>query len=137
LRDKARLQPGQRVLIHGAGGGVGTFAVQIAKALGAHVTAVTSTRNLEVVRSIGPDEVIDYTQEDFTLRAQRHDVLFDVAATRSLADLRRVLEPKGTLVLAGAAKSDGFAPLARILKALVLSRVGEPAPRAVHRHGAL
>jgi NADPH:quinone reductase-like Zn-dependent oxidoreductase len=67
--------------------------------------------------------VIDYTQEDFTLRAQRHDVIFDVAATRSLADLRRVLEPKGTLVLAGAAKSDGFAPLARILNALVLSRI--------------
>ena len=124
LRDKARLRPGQRVLIHGAGGGVGTFAVQIAKALGAHVTAVTSTRNLDVVRSIGPDEVIDDTQEDFTRRRQRHDVLFDVAATRSLADLRRVLEPKGTLVLAGAAKGDGFAPLGRILKALVLSRVG-------------
>ena len=124
LRDKARLRPGQRVLIHGAGGGVGTFAVQIAKALDVHVTAVTSTRNLDVVRSIGPDEVIDYTQEDFTRRGQRHDVLFDVAATRSLADLRRVLEPKGTLVLAGAAKGDGFAPLGRILKALVLSRVG-------------
>jgi NADPH:quinone reductase-like Zn-dependent oxidoreductase len=121
LRDKARLQPGQRVLIHGAGGGVGTFAVQIAKTLGAYVTAVTSTRNLDVVRSIGPDEVIDYTQEDFTRRGQRYDVLFDVAATRSLADLRGVLEPKGTLVLAGAAKSDGFAPLARILKALVMS----------------
>jgi len=124
LRDKARLRPGQRVLIHGAGGGVGTFAVQIAKALGAHVTAVTSTRNLDVVRSIGPDELIDYTQEDFIRRGQRYDVLFDVAATRSLADLRRVLEPKGTLVLAGAAKGDGFAPLGRILKALVLSRVG-------------
>jgi len=123
LRDDGKVQPGQKVLVNGASGGVGTFAVQIAKALGAYVTAVTSTRNLDVVRSIGPDEVIDYTQEDFTLRGQRHDVLFDVAATRSLADLRRVLEPNGTLVLAGAAKSDGFTPLARILKALVLSRV--------------
>jgi NADPH:quinone reductase-like Zn-dependent oxidoreductase len=123
LRDKARLRPGQRVLVDGAGGGVGTFAVQIAKALGAHVTAVTSTRNLDVVRSIGPDELIDYTREDFTRRGQRYEVLFDVAATRSLADLRRVLEPNGILVLAGGAKSGGLAPLTRILKALVLSPV--------------
>jgi len=79
LRDIGQVKPGQRVLICGAGGGVGTFAVQIAKALGAHVTAVTSTRNLELVRALGPDEVIDYTNEDFTRRAERYDVVFDVA----------------------------------------------------------
>src|SRR5438876_1061588 len=73
LRDKGRVQPGQRVLVHGAGGGVGTFAVQIAKAFGARVTAVTSTRNLDVVRSLGPDEIIDYTQEDFVGRGERFD----------------------------------------------------------------
>src|SRR5438034_10202184 len=99
LRDRGQVRPGQRVVIYGAGGGVGTFAVQIARALGAHVTAVTSTRNLDLVRSIGPDEVIDYTQEDFTRRGQRYDVVFDVAANRSFADLRRVLTPNGRVVL--------------------------------------
>jgi len=124
LRDGGQLKPGQRVLIYGAGGGVGTFAVQIAKALGAHVTAVTSTRNLELVRSLGPDEVIDYTKEDFTRRGQRYDVLFDVAADRSFADCRRVLTPKGRLVLAGGAKSGWFAALSRPVGALVRSRSG-------------
>jgi NADPH:quinone reductase-like Zn-dependent oxidoreductase len=124
LRDRGQLKPGQRVLIYGAGGGVGTFAVQIAKALGAHVTAVTSTRNLELVRSLGPDEVIDYTKEDFTRRGQRYDVLFDLAADRSFADCRRVLTPKGRLVLAGAAKRSWFATLSRPLVALVRSRSG-------------
>ncbi len=122
LRDKGQVKPGQRVLIYGAGGGVGTFAVQIARALGAHVTAVTSTRNLEVVRSIGPDELIDYTQEDFTRRGERYDVLFDVAANRSLADCRRVLTSTGTVVLAGGAKAGGLAPLTRPAKAVLLSR---------------
>jgi NADPH:quinone reductase-like Zn-dependent oxidoreductase len=124
LRDGGQLKPGQRVLIYGAGGGVGTFAVQIAKALGAHVTAVTSTRNLELVRSLGPDEVIDYTKEDFTRRGQQYDVLFDVAADRSFADCRRVLTPKGRLVLAGGAKSGWFAALSRPVGALVRSRSG-------------
>src|SRR5207247_5763280 len=91
LRDKAQVRPGQRVLIYGAGGGVGTFAVQIAKALGAHVTAVTSTRNLDLVRAIGADEVVDYTKEDFTRRGQRYDVLFDIGANRSFADCRHCL----------------------------------------------
>jgi NADPH:quinone reductase-like Zn-dependent oxidoreductase len=122
LRDKAHVQRGQRVLIHGAGGGVGTFAVQVARALGAHVTAVTSTRNVDLVRSIGPDEVIDYTQEDFTRRGSRYDVFFDVAATRSLGDCLRVLAPNGTFVGAGAAKGDSLAVLTRVLALLALSR---------------
>jgi NADPH:quinone reductase-like Zn-dependent oxidoreductase len=123
LRDKAKVKPGQRVLICGAGGGVGTFAVQIAKALGAHVTAVTSTRNLDLVRSLGPDEVIDYTQEDFTRRGERYDAVFDVAANRSVSDLRRVLKPNGTLVLAGADKRGGVAIFTRILGAFARSRL--------------
>jgi NADPH:quinone reductase-like Zn-dependent oxidoreductase len=123
LRDKAKVKPGQRVLISGAGGGVGTFAVQIAKALGAHVTAVTSTRNLELIRSLGPDEVIDYTQEDFIRRGERYDVVFDVAANRSLSDLRRVLTPSGTLVVVGADKRGGVAIFTRIISAFVRSRL--------------
>ncbi len=123
LRDKAQVKPGQRVLICGAGGGVGTFAVQIAKALGAHVTAVTSTRNLDLVRSLGPDEVIDYTQEDFTRRGERYDAVFDVAANRSVAELMRVLRPNGTLVLAGADKRGGIAIFTRIITAFARSRL--------------
>ncbi|MGH2491607.1 MAG: NAD(P)-dependent alcohol dehydrogenase [Candidatus Limnocylindria bacterium] len=123
LRDKGQVKPGQRVLICGAGGGVGTFAVQIAKALGAHVTAVTRTANLEIVRSLGPDEVIDYTREDFTRRGQRYDAVFDVAANRSLSDLRRVLTPNGVLVMAGADKRGGIAIFTRIGAAFVRSRI--------------
>src|SRR2546426_8653786 len=123
LRDKGQLQPGQRVLIYGAGGGVGTFAVQIAKSLGAHVTAVSSTRNVDLVRSLGADEVIDYTMEDFTKRGQRYDVLFDIGANRSFADCRRVLVTNGTLVLVGAPKGL-WAILSRLLKAQLLSRIG-------------
>jgi len=124
LRDRGQVRPGQRVLINGAGGGVGTFAVQIAKALGAHVTAVTSTRNLEIVRSIGPDEVIDRAQEDFTRRAQRYDVIFDVAADRSFGDCRRALTPNGKLVLVGAAKGSLLGVMSRALMGLVRSRLG-------------
>jgi NADPH:quinone reductase-like Zn-dependent oxidoreductase len=124
LRDKGHLQAGQRVLINGAGGGVGTFSVQIAKALGARVTAVTSTKNLEIVRSLGPDEVIDYTQEDFTRRERRYDVVLDVAAHRSLGDLRHLLTPDGTLVAVGMPKGSALAVLGRIVKMLVLSRLG-------------
>jgi NADPH:quinone reductase-like Zn-dependent oxidoreductase len=123
LRDKAELKPGQRVLICGAGGGVGTFAVQIAKALGAHVTAVTSTRNLDLVRTLGADEVIDYTHEDFTRRTDRYDAVFDVAANRSLSDMRSVLKPNGTLVLAGADRRGGAAIFTRIISAFARSRV--------------
>src|SRR5205814_9428456 len=123
LRDHGRVKPGQRVLINGAGGGVGTFAVQIAKALGAHVTAVTSTKNVDLVRSLGPDEVIDYTQEDCTRRGERYDAVFDVAANRSVSDLRRALKPNGTLVLVGADKRGGLAIFTRIGGAFARSRL--------------
>jgi NADPH:quinone reductase-like Zn-dependent oxidoreductase len=122
LRDKAGVQPGQRVLVHGAGGGVGTFAVQIAKALGAHVTAVTGTRNLEVVRSLGPDRIIDYTREDFTRLEERFDVFFDVAATRPIRDCLGVLVPKGTFVGAGAPKGG----LAKVIGHLLASLATSP-----------
>ncbi|MBI3447881.1 MAG: NAD(P)-dependent alcohol dehydrogenase [Acidobacteria bacterium] len=123
LRDAARLRPGQRVLIHGAGGGLGTFAVLVAKALGAHVTAVTSTKNLDLVRSIGADEAIDYTKEDFTRSGKSYDVVFDIGADRSFAECRRVMTSNGTLVLAGASK-EVFRVLSRLVAAPVLSRLG-------------
>jgi NADPH:quinone reductase-like Zn-dependent oxidoreductase len=101
LRDKADVQPGQRVLIIGAGGGVGTFLVQVAKALGAQVTGVASTSKVELVRSIGADHVIDYTREDFTDGSRTWDVIVDTAGRRPLRELRRALTPKGTLVIVG------------------------------------
>jgi NADPH:quinone reductase-like Zn-dependent oxidoreductase len=124
LRDVGRVRPGQRILINGATGGVGTFAVQIAKALGAHVTAVCKTSNVDLVRSIGADEVIDYTREDFAKRGQRYDVLFDVAGSRSLSTYTSVLAPGGIVVLAGARKG-GFAGIMwRIAEARVRTRFG-------------
>lgn len=101
LRDKGKVGPGQKVLINGASGGVGTFAVQIAKALGAEVTGVCSTRNLDLVRSLGADHVVDYTKEDFTRSGERYDVILDMVATQPLADYRRALKPRGTYVLVG------------------------------------
>jgi NADPH:quinone reductase-like Zn-dependent oxidoreductase len=98
LRDHGKVQAGQKVLVNGASGGIGTFAVQIAKLLGADVTGVCSTKNVELVRSIGADHVIDYTKEDFTRTGQRYDFILDNVANRSLSDLRRALTPKGTLV---------------------------------------
>ncbi len=124
LRDRGQIKPGQRVLINGAAGGVGTFAVQIAKAFGAHVTAVCSTKNVDVVHSIGADQVIDYTREDFTRSGQRFDLIFDVAGSRSLSDCRRVLSSAGTLVLVGPADGRRMAPIvARFLAAVVSSRL--------------
>ncbi len=98
LRDKGQIQPGQKVLINGASGGVGTFAVQIARALGGEVTAVCSTKNLDLVRSIGADHVIDYTQADFTKGELRYDLIFDIVANRSVSDYMRVLTPQGNYV---------------------------------------
>lgn len=101
LRDKGHIQPGQKVLVNGAGGGVGTFAVQIAKSYGAEVTAVTSTRNLDMVRSIRADYVLDYTKEDFTRNGQRYDLICDIAANHSVSDYERALNPNGTCVIVG------------------------------------
>jgi NADPH:quinone reductase-like Zn-dependent oxidoreductase len=124
LRDRGRVQRGQRVLVYGAGGGVGTFAVQIAKALGAHVTAVTSTRSMEIVEPLGADEIVDYTRDSVADRAERYDMIFDVAATQPLGALRRLLVPGGTLVCAGAAKRGGWPGiLARVLAIMFRSRV--------------
>jgi NADPH:quinone reductase-like Zn-dependent oxidoreductase len=125
LRDVARVEPGQQVLINGASGGVGTFAVQIAKAFGAHVTGVCSTRNVDLVRSIGADQVIDYTREDFTQGARRYDVVFDLVGNRSLTDCRRVLTPTGTLILSGGGVSAGgslLGPIRLIIKGRLMSR---------------
>jgi len=122
LRDHGRVQPGQKVLIIGASGGVGTFAVQLAKWLGADVTGVCSTRNVDLVRSIGADHVIDYTQEDFTQNGQKYDLILQFAGTRSPSDCRRALTSKGTL-LVSSGESDGrwVGPVDRVIKALALS----------------
>jgi NADPH:quinone reductase-like Zn-dependent oxidoreductase len=125
LRDKGHIQAGQMVLVNGAAGGVGTFAVQIAKSFGAEVTGVCSTRNLDMVRSIGADRVIDYTQEDFTESAQRYDLFFDGVGNHSLSASRRVLNPKGIYVGAGGTTDNWtIRPLVRAICSLVFSLFG-------------
>jgi NADPH:quinone reductase-like Zn-dependent oxidoreductase len=121
VRDQGKVQPGHRVLVNGASGGVGTFAVQIAKSFGANVTGVCSTRNVDMVRSIGADRVIDYTKEDFTQTGQRYDVMLDLVGSRSLSDCRRTLTPRGTYVLVGVRDLGRWFGLARQTKALLLS----------------
>src|SRR6266699_218292 len=125
VRDKGRVEPGQNVLINGASGGVGTFAVQIAKSLGADVTGVCSTRNVDLVRSLGADHVIDYTKEDFTKGAERYDIIVDNVVNHSLSEFRRVLTPKGKYVMigGGGAKEQGlFGMMTRTLQAKLLSK---------------
>lgn len=122
LRDKAQLKPGQTVLINGASGGVGTFAVQLAKAMGAQVTGVSSGRNVDLVRSIGADQVIDYTQLDFTQGAARFDVIIDMVGNHSLLALRKVMKPEGVAVLVGSAEMNNWwGPLGRPLRAKLLT----------------
>ena len=122
VRDRGKVRPGQRVLIIGAGGGVGTFAVQLAKAFGAEVTGVSSTTKVELVRSIGADRVIDYTRQDFANDRNRYDVILDIAGNRSLSHLRRALTREGTLVLVGGEGGGRWlGGVDRTLRALVLS----------------
>jgi len=124
LRDKAHVQPGQKVVVNGASGGVGTFAVQLGKWLGADVTAVCSTRNVEQAHSLGADRVIDYTQEDFTRAGVRHDVLIDVAGSRSLSAMRRALTPEGTIVLVGGKMTyRGAGPIPHLAATLVAGKI--------------
>src|SRR3989454_3218382 len=124
LRDKGKVQSGQKVLINGASGGVGTFAVQITKSLGADVTGVCSTKNVDLVRSLGADHVIDYTKEDFAKGDQRYDVILDNVPNHSLSEIRRVLNPKGKYVLIGGGGPNDnpwIGPFGRVINTMILS----------------
>jgi NADPH:quinone reductase-like Zn-dependent oxidoreductase len=121
LRDVARTEPGQQVLVNGASGGVGTFAVQIARALGASADAVCGSPNADLVRSIGADDVIDYAREDFTRRGRRYDVLLDVAGSRPVSACRRVLAPRGTLVLIGGPAGRWLQPAGHVFSSLAMA----------------
>ncbi len=124
IRDKGKVQEGQKVLINGASGGVGTFAVQIAKSFGADVTGVCSTRNVDMVRSLGADHVIDYTKEDFTKSTERYDVILDNVPNHSLSECRRILNPKGKYVMIGGGgpnDSRWIGPFGRVIHTLLLS----------------
>lgn len=122
LRDKGQIKAGQKVLIIGASGGIGTFAVQIARSFGAEVTGVCSTRNVDMVRSIGADHVIDYTKEDFSRNGQQYDLILETAASRSISDRRRALKPNGIYVpVGGHSKGRWLGPLKGILGMLVAS----------------
>jgi len=125
LRDKGRIQAGQKVLVNGAAGGVGTFAVQVAKSFGADVTGVCSTRNVEMVRSLGADRVIDYTREDFTKSEARYDLFFDCIGNHSISACRRVLKPRGLCVMAGGPK-EPWRLMGRLVRALVSSLFVRP-----------
>ena len=127
LRDRGQIQAGQKVLINGASGGVGTFAVQIAKSFGTEVTAVCSARNLDMVRSIGADYVIDYTQEDFTQNEHRYDLIFDIVANHPIADYMRALRPKGIYVACA------FNPASLFLGPLISKAEGKKASSLVHK----
>src|SRR5687768_2528895 len=117
LRDKGQIQPGQKVLINGASGGVGIFAVQIAKAFGAEVTAVCHTRHVDAIRSLGADHVVDYAREDFTRSGQRYDLMLDVAGGRSWRECRRILKPNATFVIIGGPKTNRLiGPLAHVIR---------------------
>ena len=135
LRDDGKVQPGQKVLINGASGGVGTFAVQIARAMGAEVTGVTSARNADMVRSIGADHVIDYTKEDFRKGGPRYDLILDNVGDRSMADTRRALVPSGTLISNGGGHAGG--KLGRLLRSMVVStfvrQQGKPTVKSQNR----
>ena len=124
LRDTGGIEPGERVLVNGAAGGVGTFAVQLAKSFGAEVTGVCSTPNVELVRALGADHVIDYTREDFTRGERRYDLILDAVANRSLRALRRVLTPDGVVAIAGAAKGrSGGKPVLFVVRAVLTKRL--------------
>jgi NADPH:quinone reductase-like Zn-dependent oxidoreductase len=130
LRDHGALTDGERVLVIGAGGGVGTFAVQIAKALGASVTAVTSTKNVDLAESIGADDVVDYTRDDFARRSERYDLILDVGGTVRLSAMRRALTPAGRIVMVAPQPGQWIGPIARIAGAAITNRLGQRPAKA-------